>query len=541
MAKNSDINETSGSLGKALAVLRYFVDRQEQWGVKELAIALGLPGSTVHRFLKILCTEGYLVFDRDIQKYKVGMELYRISSVISRRIRIRELARRFMQEIVDATGESCWLALYDPATASAVYVDELEGPHPFRYSAPIGKRERMDAGAAGLAILAYLPSTERAGLGSQKEHVESATTLVRTRGYSLVSLPPQTPGHMLAAPIFNAREAPIGCLGIGISDRRPARLGMDAAAVSLTDATRRLSRMLGSQLLGGGAAGTWHLGMSVIADLVNERTSDIGLNAAWGAGNRNLDDLESGMAGYCMAASASLDAAFEGRQPFDRPHKTLRGMFSLFPLHLHIVARKGLNVRNIRDLRGLRVSPAEKGFTTAFVFDRLFRRALDRTGDRSPAEYIHLDYAEANRQLQDGQVDVVVSLTGIPNPPYVDLADNPGFDLVPVDDDLAEAFLKEETSYSKGVISKGSYPGLDHDVQTVMVPTVMCTVEQRPEEEVYAITKAVYERRSQLVLAAPAYRDFTSEYALSGWSAPIHPGAARFWQEIGVLRDKGVD
>lgn len=537
MAKNPAINDASGSLGKALAVLRCFVDRQEQWGVKELAIALDLPGSTVHRFLKILCAEGYLVFDRDIQKYKVGMELYRISSVLSRRIRIRELAQRFMQDIVEQTGESCWLALFDPATASAVYVDELEGPQPFRYSAPIGKREDMTRSAAGLAILAYLPSTERAELQTGNTHAESATTLVRSRGYAMLPLPPQTPGYMLAAPIFDARERPIGCLGIGISELRPARLGVDAAASALADATRRLSRSLGSQLLGGGAAGTWHLGMGVIADLVNERTSDIGLNAAWGAGNRNLDDLERGMAGYCMAASASLDAAYEGRQPFERPHTRLRGMFSLFPLHLHIVARKGVNARHIRDLRGLRISPAERGFTTAFVFDRLFRKAIGHQGERPPVEYIHLDYAEANRQLRDGQVDVVVSLTGVPNPPYVDLADNPGIDLVEVEDDLAEAFIKEDRSYSKGVIGKGSYPGVDHDVQTLMVPTVMCTVAERPEQEVYAITKAVYERRSQLVLAAPAYRDFTSGYALSGWSAPIHPGAARFWREIGVLKN----
>ena len=535
MARNPAINEASGSLGKALAVLRCFVDRQEQWGVKELAIALDLPGSTVHRFLKILCAEGYLVFDREIQKYKVGMELYRISSVLSRRIRIRELAQRFMQDIVEKTGESCWLALYDQATASTVYVDEVEGPQPFRYTAPIGKREELTQSAAGLAVLAYLPASERADPQRNFEQTESATTLVRSRGYALVPLPPNTPGYMIAAPIFDARERPIGCLGIGISELRPARLGVDAAATALADATRKLSRSLGSQLLGGGAAGTWHLGMGVIADLVNERVSDIGLNAAWGAGNRNLDDLERGMAGYCMAASASLDAAFEGREPFERPHKRLRGMFSLFPLYLHIVARKGLNVRHIRDLRNLRISPAERGFTTAFVFDRLFREATGHHGERPPAEYIHLDYAEANRQLRDGRLDVVVSLTGVPNPPYVDLADNPGIDLVEVADELAQAFIREEGSYIQGVIRKGSYPGVDHDVQTLLVPTVMCTVEERPEDEVYAITKAVYERRSELVLAAPAYRDFTRDYALAGWSAPIHPGAARFWREIGVL------
>lgn len=110
------INESSGSLGKALAILRCFVDRQERWGVKELSVALGLPVSTVHRFLKVLTSEGFLVFDPDIQKYRVGMEFFRLAAVLSRRLPISDLAKRYMGDIVERLGESCWLAMFDPAS-----------------------------------------------------------------------------------------------------------------------------------------------------------------------------------------------------------------------------------------------------------------------------------------------------------------------------------------------------------------------------------------------------------------------------------------
>src|ERR1700759_885126 len=66
----------SGSLGKALDVLRCFIDRQEKWGVRELAEKLDMPSSTAHRLLRNLALEGYLRFDQDTRKYSVGLEMY---------------------------------------------------------------------------------------------------------------------------------------------------------------------------------------------------------------------------------------------------------------------------------------------------------------------------------------------------------------------------------------------------------------------------------------------------------------------------------
>ncbi len=533
MASTKAWRQDSGSLGKALAILRCFVDRQEQWGVKELSVALDLPPSTVHRILKIFSREGFLTFDAEIQKYKVGMELFRFSSVLGRRIRIREVAQRFMRKIVDRTGESCWLALFDAESESIVYVDETEGPHPFRLHAPIGHREPMTEGAAGLAVLAFLPQEQREPFTTGDRQLEKILAETRSRGCAVVHQSDAAPGHVLAAPIFDAQDRPIGCIGMAIGGLRPATLDVDGAAALLARTTARLSQALGSQLLAGSAAGTWRLGMGVIADLVNDQIPDLQMTASWGAGNRNLDELARGTAGYCMTVAASLDSAFKGRKPFSRPHPELRGMFSLFPLHLHIVARRGLGrLTGIADLRGLRISPAEAGFSTAFVFDELFRIACGHSEKRPAGKIVHLDYAEANRQLRDSRLDVVVALAGVPNPPYSELAQDPGIELVEVEADVAAEFVREQPAYDLATIPAGTYPSQRQDIQTLKVPTVLCTVADRPEDEVYAITKAVYDNRDQLALAAPAYSEFSKDFALTGWSAPIHPGAERFWREL---------
>src|ERR1700741_3042340 len=64
------------SVAKAVAVLRAFIDRQQAWGVRQLANALGQPGSSIHRLLQILRKDGLVEWDPDNQKYRSGMELF---------------------------------------------------------------------------------------------------------------------------------------------------------------------------------------------------------------------------------------------------------------------------------------------------------------------------------------------------------------------------------------------------------------------------------------------------------------------------------
>ncbi len=199
------------------------------------------------------------------------------------------------------------------------------------------------ASAEGRAVLAFLPSGhQRAVLADAAELPDGATIEAnlretRDRGYAMFRS--EQGGIVVSAPVLDAQEQPIASLGMRTNDP----LGPDDAA-ALCNTARRISQALGSRLLGGGRAGTWHVGIRAIADLVNQHVPGIGMTTEGGGGDRNLDDLERGIANYCLAVSASVDAAFEGRAPFRWPHTRLAVMFSVFPLYLHIVARPGLAV-----------------------------------------------------------------------------------------------------------------------------------------------------------------------------------------------------
>ncbi|MEJ0070897.1 MAG: TAXI family TRAP transporter solute-binding subunit [Pseudomonadota bacterium] len=63
----------------------------------------------------------------------------------------------------------------------------------------------------------------------------------------------------------------------------------------------------------------------------------------------------------------------------------------------------------------------------------------------------------------------------------------------------------------------------------------MTTVADRPDDEVYKITRAVFERKSELIRAVAAFERFGSDFVLQGFRTPLHPGARRYWRECGLL------
>lgn len=537
-------SDDSGSVGKALEILRYFVDRQERWGVRELASTLGLPSSTAHRFLRSLARLGYLSFDRETRKYQVGMELFRIAAILGERLRIRDISMIPMNDLAGAIGQPVWLAVYDAAAPSMVVVAEAGGRQPMGRAAPLGARLPLATSAEGRALLAFLPrELQHAALAAAASSpdalaIEPSLREIQARGYAVH---PSTTGELVvSAPVLDAQDRPIASLGSWTSHPLGSRPAPDSAA-ALCRAAQRISQALGSRLLGGGRAGTWHVGIQAIADLINHHVAGIGMTTESGAGDRNLDDLQRGIANYCLAVSASVDAAFEGRAPFRWPHARLAAMFSVFPLYLHIVGRPGLTARGLGDLAGLRISPADSGFTTAALFDRLMELAgfsaarLAKAGTR----ILHLDYAEANRQLHEGHLDVVLSLSGIPNPAYVEIARTLPISLVGIEDDVVARLVAREPSYAAGSIVGGTYPGIAASVATVQIPTVMTTVVDRPDDEVYEITRTLFERKSDLVRRAAAFEQFGSDFVLRGFRTPLHPGARRYWRERGLLDGDG--
>ena len=502
------------SFVKGVNLLAAFIDRQPEWGVRELANALGEPSSSIHRGLQALRDAGLLDWDEERRKYCLGMEFYRWSGVVAEQIPLRSLGLPVLRDLSDRTGETAWLGLHDATRGREIIVAEIRGRHCRRQGSASGTAFALEASAGGQAILASLSA--------------GAAT---PRGYAVHR--PDGPGVPLtvAAPVKEASGRVAGTLTLAVSGPVPEEGRLAFLGTSVIEEAARLSELLGARILGGGGAGTWHVGLGVIAGILRNSVPGVEYTGWLGAGDRNLGDLESGRGAYCLAVANSLDAAVTGRAPFSRPHGNLRAMFNLFPLYLHVLARAETGIRTVSDLSDHRLSAGEAGYTTATVMRGLL--AL-QGGARRASSLIDLTYAEANRELALGSIDAVASLTGLRDPAYAEMAERQDLRLVGFDDALVAQYVEEHPGFAKGRIPGGSYHGTPQDTLTLIAPTVMVTTRHRSTDEVYEVTRSLFASRAELAAAAPAYASFGPETALEGIGVPLHPGAARFWREQGM-------
>lgn len=148
-----------GTVARAVAVMRLVAEADPDVSLSQIAHALELPVSTVHRLLHLLVDEG-IVEQRSRHAYAAGAEFFRIGALVTGRISLASIARPFMQELVEACDEYCLLCLYLPAERKIMVADTVSSSHPLSYI-----RDRFVPispawGATGRSILAHLPESE---------------------------------------------------------------------------------------------------------------------------------------------------------------------------------------------------------------------------------------------------------------------------------------------------------------------------------------------------------------------------------------------
>jgi TRAP transporter TAXI family solute receptor len=507
------------SAAKALHLLRAFVDRQDQWGVRELANALDQPISSVHRLLRMLVSEGLVDWDTGTQKYSVGLELRRWAAVVGRRSKLQELARPILADLAASIDENCWFAVHDAPGQRIVYMLEAEGRRPLRFALPVGTSEPLTASAPGWAILAALDTASGGGAGAD--------------GVAVSEPGSDDAPVLVASAVLDGRDVPVGVIAAAVPRFRYGPQERATVSTAVGGAARRLSRQLGARILSGSSAATSHTGLAALAGLLRDRLPEVTVDPFEVRGQRKLSALQDGAAGYCAAVLDGLEGAYLGAAPFATPHDRLRIVLGLGPLHLHVLVRRDGPVRTLADLVTARVSPGEEDYATADLYRRLIAAiAKGRQRGATPTlRTIHLDYVEANREFEEGTIDALVSLNGVPTPAYVDIAGRVPLRMLSIDATAAAALAPARRSLTTATIAGASYPGIADDVATVATALVLVTTIDRSEDEVYELARTVDMFWADLATASPAFKGIERPSAPPTSLVPLHPGAARYWHD----------
>lgn len=288
----------------------------------------------------------------------------------------------------------------------------------------------------------------------------------------------------------------------------------------------------------GGITGVYYPAGGAIARIVNAKRDVYGLRCtveSTGGSVFNVNAVLSGDLEFGVVQSDRQHQAFHGQKEWQEagPQKNLRSVFSLHPEAVTLLAAVDAGIETFADLRGKRVNIGNPGSgQRENAIDALLASGIDYTKDIL-AESVKA--AEAPGLLQDDRLDAFFYTVGHPSGAFKEATSGrrkTRFITIPNTDDLVRQF----PYYAKTHIPLSFYPGAANTTatQTFGVMATLVTSVSVPDDVVYAITKEVFEHFEEFKALHPAFAMLTREGMLDGLSAPIHPGAMRYYREAGL-------
>jgi len=272
---------------------------------------------------------------------------------------------------------------------------------------------------------------------------------------------------------------------------------------------------------------------SMYAKILNEKSKLIEAKAVTsGASVANAKAIGKKEALVALIQNDVTYYAWNGLYQFKgHPIKVMRAIGTLYPEAVQIVVRADSDIRTLQDLKGKRVVVGAAGSGCAATAERILKAA----GVWKDIEPIYQTFSEASQSLVLGQVDAEFTVIAYPAPAIEQIAVKTPVRLIPIPDDVVEKLHKEGYPfYVKVVIPKGTYNGMDQDVQTVAVRSTLVVHKDLPEDVVYEMTKILYENIDELAKAHRVAKQIDIHKAFEGLMIPLHPGAVKYYEEHGI-------
>ncbi|PTN33313.1 TAXI family TRAP transporter solute-binding subunit [Desulfonatronum sp. SC1] len=248
----------------------------------------------------------------------------------------------------------------------------------------------------------------------------------------------------------------------------------------------------------------------------------------------NINALDRGAFDFAVAQSDRNFQGYNGTADWEgKPVTGLRSVFSMHPETVMLVTRKDTGITTVESLKGKRVNIGNPGSGQRGNAEDVLRMyGLDFNTDfRAEALQQH----EASRALVDRNIDAFFYTVGNPSAAIEEPAQSVDLDMVPLNSDAVKAFVAEHPFYITTSIPAGTYRGIDRDIETYAVTATVVTNDSVSEQVVYDMVKTVFDNLDELRASHAAFRNLNPEEMLQGLSAPLHPGAEKYYKEKGWM------
>ncbi len=290
----------------------------------------------------------------------------------------------------------------------------------------------------------------------------------------------------------------------------------------------------------GGITGVYYPTGGAIAKIVNAKKDKYNIRAtveSTGASVFNINAIMSGDLEFGIAQADRQYQAYNGLSEWEgKPQKDLRAVFALAPEAVTFVAAEDAGIKTLADAKGKVINLGNPGSgNRQNAIDVLQAAGINIEKDLKGEG---IKAADAPRMVQDGRIDGFFYTVGHPNGNIKEAtAGKRKCRIVSIPDiaPLTKAF----PYYSLTHIDMSQYPeatNKDEDVTTVGMLATLVTSAKVPDDVVYAVTKEIFENLDEFKKLHPALAGLTREGMLEGLTAPLHPGAEKYYKEAGLIK-----
>ena len=282
----------------------------------------------------------------------------------------------------------------------------------------------------------------------------------------------------------------------------------------------------------GGTAGTYYAYGGVLGQYIKNH-ADIDVVVVSTDGSKaNIQSIDAGDYQLGTVQSDVLAYAWEGTRSFEEEGAidSFRVVAGLYAEAVQLITMDP-EIKSVADLAGKSVSIGAPGSGVYFnAIDVLTAAGLTEQ-DINPQ---YQSFADSTDALKDGKIDAAFIVAGAPTPAITELCTTNQAYLVPIDGAVADSLIASCPFYTSYAIPAGTYPGQEEDVTTVTVKATLIVDAAASEDDVYNITKAIFDNKDAIAAENAKGNELSIENATSGMAAPFHAGAAKYFAEQGV-------
>ncbi|MEH7226275.1 TAXI family TRAP transporter solute-binding subunit [Bacillus sp. JJ1566] len=296
-------------------------------------------------------------------------------------------------------------------------------------------------------------------------------------------------------------------------------------------------------IIGGRTGGAWSVFTEGIAESIRRENEGSFITVEPGGIVENPASVGTNTVPYGISYAMTAYAAFSGNEPYKEAYPDIRAISVVIPANYYqLIARGDVDFDSLDEViekkAPMRLAVDQRGSAGEIITRAILNEYGVTYKDIASwgGSVDHLSGSTTFELMADNRIDTSGDAVSVPSSDILEAAITNKLKIISMNQDILQA-VSEKLGMELGTIHAGSYDFLNKDVNTLYTPAILIVHKDVPEEEVYRVTKSIYENFEYLSTVHKEFKNLSDENFSKVGKVPLHPGAKKFLKEQGLIHE----